>query len=35
VVAATPDDTVRMHNYNILVLIGQCVSPSIMCILGT
>jgi hypothetical protein len=25
VVVATPDDAVRMHNYNISVLIGQCV----------
>jgi hypothetical protein len=35
VVAATPDDAVRVQNYNISVLIGQCFSPSVMCMLGT
>jgi hypothetical protein len=35
VVATTPDDAVRVHNYNISVLTGQCFSPSVMYMLGT
>jgi hypothetical protein len=34
-VAATPNDAVRVHNFNISVLIRQCFSPSVMCMLGT